>query len=90
MKKIQVTNVKVDIPAQVVLLNTYFAIKLVKAQLEIDHVKAELNKCIQLAYRENEKFSNMLGLIMDSVNKIAPFLNELTNALENEDEKQKS
>ena len=89
MKKIQVTNVKVDVPAQVILPNTYFTIKLVKAQLEANHVKTELDKCVLLANRNNESFANTLVQIKDKVNKIAPFLDELVNALEGEDDSSK-
>ena len=85
MKKIQVTNVKVDVPAQIILPNTYFAIKLVKAQ----HVKTELDKCVLLANRNNESFANTLVQIKDRVNKITPFLDELVNALEDEDDSSK-
>ena len=47
MKKIQVTNVKVDVPAQIILPNTYFAIKLVKAQLAMDRLETVLHECRQ-------------------------------------------
>ena len=80
MKKIQVTNVKVDVPAQIILPNTYFAIKLVKAQLAMDRLEAILHECRQRI--KNEELLNQLGKTTELIDEIAPFLCELVDALE--------
>ena len=80
MKKIQVTNVKVDVPAQIILPNTYFAIKLVKAQLAMDRLEAILHECRQRI--KNEELLNQLGQTTELIDEIAPFLCELVDALE--------
>lgn len=80
MKKIQVTNVKVDVPAQIILPNTYFAIKLVKAQLAMDRLEAVLHECRQNI--KNEELRKELEPTKELVNEIAPFLCELIDALE--------
>lgn len=80
MKKIQVTNVKVDVPAQIILPNTYFTIKLVKAQLAMDRLEAVLHECRQNI--KNEELHKELEPTKELVNEITPFLYELVDALE--------
>lgn len=80
MKKIQVTNVKVDVPAQIILPNTYFTIKLVKAQLAMDRLEAVLHECRKNI--KNEELHKELEPTKELVNEITPFLYELVNALE--------
>ena len=87
MKKIQVTNVKVDVPAQIILPNTYFAIKLVKAQLAMDRLETVLHECRQ--HIKNKELLKELEPTKELVDEIAPFLCELVDALEGENDSSK-
>jgi len=90
MKKIQVTTAEIKAPAQVVLPNTYFVSKAVKAQLAIQRLKDEVDeqkKFIEENHRDDLKCIEIpINFIDQIVETSGDFLNELINALEGEEE----
>lgn len=90
MKKIQVTTAEIKAPAQVVLPNTYFVSKAVKAQLAIQRLKDEVEeqkKFLEENHRDDLKCIEIpINFIDQIVETSGDFLNELINALEGEEE----
>ena len=90
MKKIQVTTAEIKAFAQVVLPNTYFVSKAVKAQLAIQRLKDEVDeqkKFIEENHRDDLKCIEIpINFIDQIVETSGDFLNELINALEGEEE----
>jgi hypothetical protein len=85
-QKIQVTTVRVDIPAQVVLPNTYFVSKAVKAQFAIQRLKEEIESQKRFLSENHRDDLKCIELPIDFLDQIAEtsgdFLDELINALE--------
>lgn len=85
-QKIQVTSVEVKAPAQVVLPNTYFVTKAVKAQLAIQRLKEEVEtqkKFVEEHHRNDLKCIEIpINFIDEIVETSGNFLNELIDALE--------
>lgn len=88
MKKIQVTTAEIKAPAQVILPNTYFISKAVKAQLAIEKLKADIEeqkKFIEEHHRDDLKCIELPISILEEVTGTSgDFLNELIGALEGE------
>ena len=86
MQKIQVTTVPVNAPAQVVLPNTYFTVKLVKAQFAIQRLKEEIESQKRFLSENHRDDLKCIELPIDFLDQIAEtsgdFLDELINALE--------
>lgn len=79
MKRIQVTTARIDSAAQVILPNTYFVTKTVKAMLACD----ELNK---FAKETQPREELPYPFIEEKLETIGNFLHELVDAMEgNED-----
>lgn len=79
MKKIQVTNVHIDSRAQVIVPNTYFVTKAVKALLACDALKDAA---------EDSRFRNEQSypILKEKTETIGTFLQELIDALEGDEE----
>lgn len=90
MKKIQVTTAEIKAPAQVVLPNTYFVSKAVKAQLAIQRLKDEVDEQKKFLEENHRDDLKCIEIPIDFIDKIVEtsgdFLDELINALEGEDE----
>jgi hypothetical protein len=89
-QKIQVTTAEIHAPAQVVLPNTYFVSKAVKAQFAIQRLKEEL-ECQKRFVAENHRDDlKCVEFPIDFIDMIAEtsgdFLNELIDALEGKEE----
>jgi len=90
MQKIQVTTVPVNAPAQVVLPNTYFTVKLVKAQFAIQRLKKDIEeqkKFLAENHRDDLRCIEFPIEVMDEIVETSEsFLNELVEALEGKEE----
>lgn len=89
MQKIQVTTAEIKAPAQVVLPNTYFTVKLVKAQLAIQRLKKDVEEQKKFIEEHRRDDLKCIELPIESVDEIVEtsenFLNELVDALEGKD-----
>lgn len=85
MKKIQVTTAEIKAPAQIILPNTYFVSKAVKAQLSVEQLRSEVEALKNMGQEMNSEV-HVPGVILNDVVEMAgSFLNELIDALEGED-----
>lgn len=85
MKKIQVTTAEIKAPAQIILPNTYFISKAVKAQLSVEQLRSEVEALKNMGQEMNSEV-RVPGVILNDVVEMAgTFLNELIDALEGED-----
>ena len=78
--KIQVTTAEVHAPAQVILPNTYFVSKAVRATIAIDNLR-DYFKMMEKDHRQD-----IDPFIKDQLEAANGFLHELMNALEGEEE----
>lgn len=89
MKKIQVTTAEIKAPAQIILPNTYFISKAVKAQFAIQRLKNEVEeqkKFVEENHRSDLKCIEIpISFIDEIVDTAGDFLNELIEALEGGD-----
>lgn len=89
MKKIQLGTVKKEANVQVIYLDASFISKAVKAKINADMVSEEM-----LQKSEEGKFTKQIFLSADSarrtVNEVLPFLQELIDAFEENDEQEQA
>ena len=84
-QKIQVTTAEIKAPAQVVLPNTYFVTKAVKAMLATEELK-DLTEHMRSTGQIHDEQVILPVQLVDKVNELAHgFLTELINALEGEE-----
>ena len=85
-QKIQVTTAEIHAPAQVVLPNTYFVSKAVKAQFAIQRLKEEVESQKRFVEENHRDDLKCIEIPIDFIDKIVEtsesFLNELIDALE--------
>lgn len=85
-QKIQVTTAEIHAPAQVVLPNTYFVSKAVKAQFAIQRLKEEVEAQKRFVAENHRDDLKCIEIPVDFLDKIVEtsgdFLNELIDALE--------
>lgn len=86
MKKIQVTTAEIKAPAQVVLPNTYFVSKAVKAQFAVQRLKEEVEAQKRFVAENHRDDLKCIEIPVDFLDQIVEtsgdFLNELIDALE--------
>ena len=91
-QKIQVTTAEIKAPAQVVLPNTYFVSKAVKAQFAIQRLKEEVESQKRFVAENHRDDLKCIELPIDFLDQIAEtsgdFLNELIDALEGKESEQ--
>jgi hypothetical protein len=91
-QKIQVTTAEIHAPAQVVLPNTYFVAKAVKAQFAIQRLKDEVEAQKRFVEENHRNDLKCIEIPIDFVDKIVEtsgdFLNELIDALEGKESEQ--
>ena len=89
MRKIQVTTAEIKAPAQVILPNTYFVSKAVKAQFAIQRLAEEVENQKKFLNEHNRDDIKCIEMPLDFVDHIVEtaqgFLDELIEALEGED-----
>lgn len=85
-QKIQVTTAEIHAPAQVVLPNTYFVSKAVKAQFAIQRLKEEVESQKRFVAENHRDDLKCVEIPVDFLDQImetsGDFLNELIDALE--------
>ena len=85
-QKIQVTTAEIKAPAQVVLPNTYFVSKAVKAQFAIQRLKEEVESQKRFVAENHRDDLKCIEMPIDFVDQVVEtsgdFLNELIDALE--------
>jgi hypothetical protein len=85
-QKIQVTTAEIKAPAQVVLPNTYFVAKAVKAQFAIQRLKEEVESQKRFVEENHRSDLKCIEIPIDFIDQIVEtsgdFLNELIDALE--------
>ena len=85
-QKIQVTSVEIHAPAQVVLPNTYFVSKAVKAQFAIQRLKEEVESQKRFVEENHRNDLKCIEIPIDFLDQVAvtsgEFLDELIDALE--------
>lgn len=89
-QKIQVTTAEIHAPAQVVLPNTYFVSKAVKAQFAIQRLKEEVETQKRFVAEKYQNDFKCIEIPIDFIDQIVEtsgdFLNELIDALEGKEE----
>lgn len=85
MKKIQVTTAEIKAPAQIILPNTYFVSKAVKAQLSVEQLRSEVEALKNMGQKLDSEVLVPGVVLNDVVEMAGTFLNELIDALEGED-----
>ena len=85
-KRIQVTTAEIKAPAQVVLPNTYFVSKAVKAQFAIQRLKDEVEEQKKFVAENHRGDLKCIEMPIDFLDRIVKtsgdFLDELIDALE--------
>ena len=85
-RKIQVTTAEIHAPAQVVLPNTYFVSKAVKAQFAVQRLKEEVEAQKRFVAENHRDDLKCIEIPIDFLDQIVEtsgdFLNELIDALE--------
>lgn len=85
-QKIQVTTAEIHAPAQVVLPNTYFVSKAVKAQFAVQRLKEEVESQKRFVAENHRDDLKCVEIPVDFLDQImetsGDFLNELIDALE--------
>lgn len=88
--RIQVTTAHVSSEAQVILPNTYFVTKAVKAQFAIQHLKEEVEAQKKFVKENSRDDLKCIEIPIDFLDLIVEtsgdFLNELIDALEGKDD----
>jgi hypothetical protein len=91
-QKIQVTTAEIKAPAQVVLPNTYFVAKAVKAQFAIQRLKDEVEAQKRFVEENHRNDLKCIEIPIDFIDQIVEtsgdFLNELIDALEGKESEQ--
>lgn len=90
MKKIQVTTAEIKAPAQIILPNTYFVSKAVKAQLSVEQLRSEVEALKNMGHEMDSEVCVPGVVLNDVVEMAGAFLNELIDALEGEDSENNS
>jgi hypothetical protein len=90
MQKIQVTTAEIKAPAQVILPNTYFVSKAVRAQFAIQRLKKDIDEQKKFVAENHRDDLRCIELPIEVINEIVEtsgdFLNELIDALEGKEE----